>query len=382
MDTLNIFSLFLLLSISMSIKIPIIDEDYIDVVIGTPPTKFKLLIDPVAPFSYINKKFDSVTYETKLSKKSFSNIFGNYDGEWATDFFYLTTDKYFPLRMEFVMVNKTDSAFNVDGVIGLGYSENLYQNCSIYANLAKLNHIFPTKNVFSYDKKKRLLTIGELPERDNFNPVTFPIKEGQEKDYPASFVNITSILMKNKNGNSTFLNITGHAKLGLMPVIIAPNHLGSVISQYNTDIKAVNGTYTLEPDEKKFYSTYRTTEKNKNITTEMIFDKIAYKYDHVLTDAKQNMISNIRLGLNTNLKFWYIGIDNLNVHRADFDFSKGEVTLFSPTAYDIFSSKTYILFSFVLFGIAISIIIGVIIRTQCQKKRKSEMAKEEGQELI
>lgn len=381
-DTLSILLVLSILSLAMGIKIPIIDDDYIEVTIGIPQTKMKLLIDPVAPYSYINKPFESLSYVTKNEKKTFSNSFGDYEGVWASDFFYITPNKYFPLRMEFVMVNKTNSAFEVDGVIGLGYSENLYQNCSIYANLRKLQDIVPSRNVLSYDKAKKLLTIGELPEPDNFNPVAFPIYEGQEKDYPASFVNITSILMKNKNGNSTFLNITGHAKLGLMPVIVAPKHLATVIEEYNKEIKPEGAHYDLIPDEKKLYATYITTEKNKNITTEMLFTRIAYKYDHIINDANNKAISNIRLSLNNKVKYWYIGIDNLNVHRVDFDFSKGEVTLYSPTAYDIFSSKAYILFSFVLFGIAFSIVVGVIARTQCQKKRSTELTKEEAQELI
>lgn len=40
--------IFALISLSLSIKINIVDEDFIEVLVGNPPVPMKLLIDPVA----------------------------------------------------------------------------------------------------------------------------------------------------------------------------------------------------------------------------------------------------------------------------------------------------------------------------------------------
>ena len=83
------------------------------------------------------------------------------------------------------------------------------------------------------------------------------------------------------------------------------------------------------------------------------------------------------------LNFWYIGIDLLNVHRADFNYNdenNATVILYSPTAYDIFGSKAYILVMFVIFAIVFCTILGAVVRRLCSKKRQSEIKK--GEELL
>lgn len=83
------------------------------------------------------------------------------------------------------------------------------------------------------------------------------------------------------------------------------------------------------------------------------------------------MRSAIRLGenLNNKLDYWYIGIDLLNVERADFDYINGTVTLYSPTAYDITGSKLMILLYFIAFACTFCFILGYTLRSCCQKKR-------------
>lgn len=377
----SIYLFFIAIACVSSLKIPIVDEDYVDILIGTPPQKMRLLIDLVAPFSYIQKKFNSKSKTTENESFKYSNIFGNFTGEWSNDFFYITEDKYLPLKMRFLMVTESTTQFSIDGVLGLGYSKNIHPDCSLYANLAKMSGIIKTTNVLSYDKTKKLLTVGELPEKDNYNPVTFPIFEGPKND-STTYVNLTAINCKEKYlKNSTMVDVHGFAKLGLMPVIIAPLKLKNKIeTEYNVLVS--NQTFTSRRDSVKFYWTLVSKNKKEDIISEIIFGKIAYKFDHTIK-TKDEMISNIRINANPNIDFWYIGVDNLNVQRADFNFNNNTVTLYSPTAYDILGSKTYILFSYVLFGIAISIVIAVLVRTQCQKKRKNERTKEEqGTELI
>lgn len=47
-----------------------------------------------------------------------------------------------------------------------------------------------------------MLTIGSLPIGDNYNPVKFPLYEG-EKEYPATFVNLTKIRFIEGNEKQT-----------------------------------------------------------------------------------------------------------------------------------------------------------------------------------
>lgn len=109
--------------------------------------------------------------------------------------------------------------------------------------------------------------------------------------------------------------------------------------------------------------------------------ELAYKYTH--TEPYENEFrSTIRLGDDGKnaLEYWYIGIDLLNVQRADFNYINGTVTLYSPTAYDIYKNKYYILLMFVAFALTFCFIIGCFARNCCQNKKMSEIKK--GEELI
>ena len=119
------------------------------------------------------KKFESSTL-LPFDAYKFSNSFGTFEGKWKSDFFYLTADKIFPLRIKFLMVEQTTSVLDVDGVIGLGYSEKIDDDCCVFEQLHKMTDVFKIDNLMSYDKNKKLLTIGELPKSDNYNPVKFP----------------------------------------------------------------------------------------------------------------------------------------------------------------------------------------------------------------
>ena len=97
---MKINSIIFLLTITLlnSLKIKIIDEDFINVKIGNPPTSVKLLIDPTAPFSYIFSDFESQT-TIKIEEGQFSNEFGKFEGEWQNDYIYLTEDGVFNFRL-------------------------------------------------------------------------------------------------------------------------------------------------------------------------------------------------------------------------------------------------------------------------------------------
>ena len=340
----------------------------------------KLLIDPVAPFSYMLKKFESSTL-LPFDAYKFSNSFGTFEGKWKSDFFYLTADKIFLLRIQFLMVEQTTSVLDVDGVIGLGYSEKIDDDCSVFEQLHKMTDVFKIDNLMSYDKKKKLLTIGELPKSDNYNPVKFPLFEGDSK-YPAAFVNLTKIRFINGKDRRDW-NINQTAILGIMPVIIAPKQIADDLRKnYLPNMTTVNTTkYEFFTDKEKFFTDIYYKDENKETKTEMVFDRIAYKYTH--TEPYENEFrSTIRLGDDGKnaLEYWYIGIDLLNVQRADFNYINGTVTLYSPTAYDIYKNKYYILLMFVAFALTFCFIIGCVARNCCQKKKMSEIKK--GEELI
>lgn len=383
MKATSFYALLLSLTLVSSIKINIVDEDYIEVLVGYPPKAMKLLIDPLAPFTYLLTTPSSSTVET-YDNYEFSNIFGKFSGQWQSDTFYLTSDKSFGFRLKYLQVKETNSVFKADGVIGLGYSSTIDQQCSVYSLLENMKDVLKVKRHLSYDKNKKLLTVGELPPSDNFNPVVFPIFEGQNNIGPV--VNLTAINFKSHNFyNKTVVPINSIAKLGLMPIIIAPkDSIQNLEQNYLDQIQTYDSQHELKYNEGKFYSDYFFTGSDKDITTEFVFDKIAYKFPH--SEAKDGKFrSNIRLGdcKQNPLDFWYVGIDLLNVHRADFvydDNGESSVKLYSPTAYDVSLTKYYLLWIFSFFSIVVCIILGVCLRCCCQKKRQKDIPR--SQELL
>ena len=56
-------------------------------------------------------------------------------------------------------------------------------------------------------------------------------------------------------------------------------------------------------------------------------------YSSVITQILAE--SNINLNKTEALEYWYIGIDKLNINRADFDYEQMKVTMYSPSAFEI-----------------------------------------------
>ena len=374
--------LFILTITSLnSLKIKIIDEDFINVKIGNPPTSLKLLIDPTAPFSYIFSDFESTT-TIKIDEGKFLNEFGKFEGEWQNDYFYITDDGIFNFRLRYFKVLKTNSPLNVDGVFSLGDS-SFYPDANIYNILSQIKISFPNfHKVMSYDKQRSLLILGELPEPDYSNPVTFPLFEGRKES--GTFVNLTKIsfIKKNNRRQIDYINIGDIAKLGILPVIIAPRYkINYLNNNYFPRIKSPTSYMNKISNPEKFFSDIYISEENDNLLTEMIFDKIAYKFDFV---EKKNgkFRSNIRLGDNefNPIDYWYIGMDLLYIDRADFNFEKGTVKLYSSKAYNITSNKLLYLFNMVLVSVLVGIIFAYLLRRFLAKKKQKDI--EKGQELV
>lgn len=173
----------------------------------------------------------------------------------------------------------------------------------------------------------------------------------------------------------------GYAKLGLMPVIISPVKDNDITMKTYTPYLLEHSNTTVKEDKRpnKFYRDVLFSEAKKDLLTEFIFIDTAYKYEH--TKQTNNVIrSNIKLGENKDIDFWYIGIDLMGVLRADFNFDENTVALYSMTAYKINRSKVILLGIFVLFALTVALVATLCIRKFCQKKRQSDIR--EGEELM
>ena len=167
MSILNkLFLSLILFTGILSLKLQLVDEDYVVVQIGYPPKEYKLMVDPVGPFTYLFKENDSQSKVPgeKSEPHSFTNVFGNFTGVWKNDFFYLTVDKLMNFRMDYLEITQKETKLKCDGVLGLGYSFE-YSYGNIYEVLAKMYNVFPSKKMMSYDKKKcKLLLVNSQKE--------------------------------------------------------------------------------------------------------------------------------------------------------------------------------------------------------------------------
>ena len=379
-----LMSLFLIPLVA-SLELQIVDEDYLEVEIGDKREKLKLLIDPVGHFTYIFKKTNSTSIKRILETKSFSNILGSFNGEWEIDDVFIKSDKEISFKLEYLLVtNKGDSKFNADGVIGLGYSDKVSETANIHKILGAMDGVLQTKNVMTYDKKHSRLVLGTIPDPDSFNPVSFKIEQPVE-DFPINLVNLTKIGFTNKGMKlpEYVIEINQLAKLGLIPVIIAPRRSEKllkeeVISKITTQPNSVK----VVENESKFFDDVSFDNPNTKLKSKgiMMFGKIGYKFDHTWNENGKTT-SAIRIGEETDgISYWYIGIDKLDVNRMDFDFSKNKVTLFSPTASEIGKTKYPFIFKSLGITIVCTIIAIILIRVFCSKKKQSEI--KEGEELL
>ena len=381
-----ILSLFLLQS-AFSLKLQLVDEDYVKVQIGYPPKEYKLIVDPVSPLTYLFKENPSSTkMEGDLSTSiSFSNVFGNFTGVWKNDFFYLTDDRLMNFRMDYVEITKKDSKLICDGVLGLGYSfEHSYGN--IYEVLEKMYNVFPSKKVFSYDKKKMQITLGEIPERSNYNPTVFKIYE--KKDTPGIFLKLDKLRFITDYEQTKYLseeNLGDDALLTLLPVIIAPKHrLKNLYTNYTTLFNTTESTFSkkgVDQNLTKFWSDFYLTKPNAHMDyTELVFDRMAYKF-RCFEKKNDKYRPKIRFGNDQNylFKYWVIGIDEIGVDRFDFNFEDNTVKLYSKPSYDITKSKPQLLRDVFIYMTVICIMLGFGFRIFCQKRKESEI--KPGEEL-
>ena len=371
----------------ISLKLQLVDEDYVVVQIGYPPKEYKLIVDPVGPFTYLFKENDSQSKVPgdKTELFSFSNVFGNFTGEWKNDFFYLTTDRMMNFRMDYLEITKKESKLNCDGVLGLGYSfEQSYGN--IYEVLEKMYNVFPSKKMMSYDKKKMQITLGEFPEKSNYNPTVFKIYE--KKDIPGIFLKLEKLRFVTDYDQTKYISeedIKDDAILTLLPVIIAPKHrLKNLYTNYTTIFNTSESKFSKKGenvDATKFYTDFYLTEPNKHMDyTELVFDRMAYKF-RCFEEKNGKFRPKIRFGNEQNylFKYWVVGVDVIGVDRFDFNFEENTVKLYSKPSYDITKSKPQLLRDVFIYMTVIGIMLGFGFRIFCQKKKENEI--KPGEEL-
>ena len=388
MSILNKICIFLILFIGiLSLKLQLVDEDYVIVQVGYPSKEYKLMVDPVGPFTYLFKENDSKskTSGDKSEEYSFSNVFGNFTGVWKNDFFYLTVDKLMNFRMDYLEITKKETKLQCDGVLGLGYSfEQSYGN--IYEVLEKMYNVFPSKKMMSYDKKKMQITLGEFPERSNYNPTVYEIYE--KKDIPGIFVKLEKLRFMTDYDQTKYLSeedLKDDALLTLLPVVIAPKHrLKNLYINYTTLFNTSESEFSkkgVNVNETKFWSDFYLTNPNKHMDfIELVFDRMAYKF-RCFEEKEGKFRPKIRFGndLKYLFKYWVVGVDVIGVDRFDFNFEDRTVKLYSKPSYDITKSKPQLLRDVFIYMSIMCVMLGFGFRIFCRKKKESEI--KPGEEL-
>ena len=102
-----------------SLKLQLVDEDFVIVKIGQNAQKeYKLLVDPVGPFTYMFTSISTVSTEEMKNTYKFQYPFGKFEGVWKEDYFYLTEDKIMSIKMPYLqIVTKETKLKGFDGVI-------------------------------------------------------------------------------------------------------------------------------------------------------------------------------------------------------------------------------------------------------------------------
>ena len=140
METKNILIFLLLINGIFSLQLQLINEDYVEVQIGYPAKTYKLIVDPVAPFTYIfnPEVLKSNSTESLKETDEFTNVFGSFEGEWREDFFYLTNDRLMNFRLQYLYITEISSVKLYNHIFLLLFHKHHFQ--SIYNLLCFLRY--------------------------------------------------------------------------------------------------------------------------------------------------------------------------------------------------------------------------------------------------
>jgi hypothetical protein len=196
----------------------LVDDYFVNVYIGDSKTKYKLLIDPTYPFTYILKPYISKTKKnSELMPLLFSNFFGDYSGEWITDTFYFKEENL-TIQMKFLDVYyKKSNTLIADGVLGLG--SYIKHDSSIFYYINQTSHDCFNK-ISTYDRKNKKIIIcdSETSTKSNKFQINFSYNTFNEP----GLITITKLDLI-FNNTEKFLN--DEAYIGLIPLLISPNEI-------------------------------------------------------------------------------------------------------------------------------------------------------------
>ena len=353
-----------LFSITLCLKLDLIDDYFIYTYIGDLQTQFKLLVDPTYPFTFILKSYKSTTKKNpNLNPLLFSNNYGNYSGKWAIDIFHFKEENI-TLEIKFLDIYyKKSNLLNADGVLGLGGYFNSDSNIYYYLNKLPKNCPY---NTAIYDKKNKKIYICE-DKSTKSKKLTIALNYDSKEEQ--GLVDISKINFISDNNNE--LKIKNEAFIGIIPILMATNEvnnwiLDNYLKNYPEEIKLINSNYSKQ-------------KIIENSPIKIIFNNTEYLYEN--NDIKN--ISFIKSFLNLNeflnninkkKNKWYLGLDNKNIERVEFDYDKREINIL------VYSYK-YLIIRIILFIAVLAFFIFAVFNIFGKKKDKNPKNENE-QELM
>ena len=358
------YLLFLLLySNYLCLKLDLIDDYFVNVYLGDSKTKYKLLIDPTYPFTYILKPYISKTKKnSELMPLLFTNFFGDYSGEWIIDTFYFK-EANFTIQMKFLDIYyKKSNTLIADGVLGLG--SYIRHDSSVFYYINQTSHDCFNK-ISTYDRKNKKIIICDTEPSTKSNK--FQINFSYNTFNEPGLITITKLDLI-FNNTEKYLN--DEAYIGLIPLLISPDEIDKWIEDSYFKNEGINNNSKKKDDieiitEKLYYKMY--------------FDEQEYPY---IYDENRDMypikrfmdIYSFENKIISMGNKWYFGLDQNNIERVEFDFDEGKINIF------VYSLK-YIIIRITLFILVLGFFIYAFI-TVFQKRKDKIKQNEAEQELM
>ena len=364
-----ILKLFLF-SFSLCLKLDLIDDYFIYAYIGDSQKRYKLLVDPTYPYTFILKSYKSITKKIPdLNPLLFSNNYGNYSGKWIFDNFYFKEENI-TLEMKFLDIfYQKSNLLNADGVLGLGGYFNSDSNIYYYLNQLPQNC---SKNIAIFDKKNKKISICE-DKSTKTKKLTIALNYDSKEEQ--GLVDISKI---NYLSNNNELKINNEAFIGIIPILIATNEVNQwVVENYlKEEEKEKKNKNSLSEEIQKYNSNYYLIE---NSPIKIIFNNTEYLYKN---NDRKNMtyinsfldLNEFESNINKKKNKWYLGLDNKNIERVEFDYEKGEIDI-------LLYSYKYIIIRIILFILVLIFFIYAALNVLQKKKDKNPKSENE-QELV
>lgn len=361
-----------IIDFSINLKLNLIEDYFIYTYIGDSQTKLKLLVDPTYPFTYILKSYKSKTKKyPEINPVIFSNIYGNYSGKWTIDSFYFEEENI-TLDIKYLDIYyKKKNLLKADGVLGLGTYLNNDSNIYYYLNKIPNNCL---NNFTVYDKKNKKLSICEADQSTKGNKISIPFKYNSLLEQ--GLIDISKInLLLNKNE----LKINNEAFTGLIPLLILTKKESQwvVDNFYNEENKEKSKTNLNEIEKNNI--NYDEKKIIESMQIKFIFNNSEYLYEN--NDKKDiNYIESFldleefEDNMKNKINKWYLGLDNKDIERIEFDFDKREISIVLYSfKYLIIRISLFIL----VFGFSVFTFLNIF-----QKKKEKSQKNENEQELI